>query len=91
MNIKSQATTTKPDNKTKASICSDHPQSRAVIKSMLNRRIQQSIGYNSSITVECEDAVVTLHGYFASAKDKNNALRAAISNPCIRKVVDETQ
>lgn len=71
--------------------CCAHPESVAVIKSMVNRNIQSVIGYSSSITVDCHDGVVTLSGNFANAKDRNNALRVAISNPCVRKVVNEAR
>jgi len=71
------------------SFCSADPDSVAVIKSMVNRTVQSVIGYSSSISVECNDGVVTLRGHFASDKDRNNALRVAISNPCVRKVVNE--
>lgn len=71
-------------------ICSAHPESTAVVKSMVNRRIQAAIGYSSVVTIECNDGVVTLFGHFATVKDKNNALRVAISNPCVRKVINET-
>jgi len=66
-----------------------HPETSAVIKSMLNREIQSVIGYRSAISVDCRNGVVTLRGFFANKKDKNNALRKAISNPCVRKVINE--
>ena len=50
-----------------------YPETSAVLKSMLNREIQSSIGYRSSITVECENGVVTLTGYFANRNDKHSA------------------
>lgn len=65
-----------------------HPDSNAVIRSMLNREIQSVIGYRSSIQVECNNGVVTLTGYFANKNDQNRALRKAISNPCVSRVVN---
>ncbi len=58
-----------------------YPETNAVLNSMLNREIQSSIGYRSSINVECENGVVTLTGYFANRNDKHTALRKAIANP----------
>jgi len=69
-------------------VCSANADSVAVIKSMVNRRIQSVIGYRSSIVVECSDNVVTLNGHFASQQDKQRALRAAITNPCVSGVVN---
>ena len=65
-----------------------HPDTNAVIRSMLNREIQSVIGYRSSIQVECDNGVVTLSGYFANKNDQNRALRKAISNPCVSKVIN---
>lgn len=65
-----------------------HPDTSAVIRSMLNREIQSAIGYRSSISVECKNGIVTLSGYFANKTDKNNALRKAIVNPGVCKVIN---
>jgi len=67
---------------------SAHPETSAVLKSMLNREIQASIGYRSAITVECKNGVVTLSGYFANRNDKHKALRKAIANPGVCKVIN---
>lgn len=88
MNIDVKRPTMKPDDTKEDSICTSV--SGAVIKSMLNRSIQSVIGYSSWITVDCEDAVVTLNGHFDNLKDKNSALRVALNSPCIRKVIDKT-
>jgi len=65
-----------------------HPGTSAVLRSMLNREIQSAIGYRSSISVECKNGIVTLSGYFANKNDKNKALRKAIANPGVCKVVN---
>jgi len=59
-----------------------------VLRSMLNREIQSAIGYRSSIHVECINGVVILSGYFANKNDKHTALRKAISNPGVYKVIN---
>jgi len=64
------------------------PESSAVLKSMLNREIQSAIGYRSAISVECENGVVTINGYFANKNDQNKALRKAIANPGVCKVIN---
>jgi len=65
-----------------------HPETSAVLRSMLNREIQSAIGYRSTIIVDCKNGVVTLSGYFANKNDKNKALRKAISNPGVSKVIN---
>lgn len=65
-----------------------HSATTSVLRSMLNREIQSSIGYRSSISVECEDGVVTLSGYFANRNDKHTALRKAIAIPGVCRIVN---
>lgn len=70
------------------SIIGPHPATTSVLRSMLNREIQSAIGYRSSISVECDDGVVTLSGYFANRNDKHTALRKAIVIPGVSKVIN---
>jgi len=64
--------------------------SEAVIRSMVNRKVQSVIGYGSAIKVACNNGVVELSGHFDSDKDRNNALRVAIGIHCVGKVIDST-
>lgn len=89
MNVNEQQAAMQQNKVTEEPMCNTSPDSVAVVKSMVNRSIQSEISYRSSITVECDNGVVTLRGIFANAKDKNSALRAAISNPCVGKVINE--
>jgi len=64
------------------------PKTNAVLKSMLNREIQAAIGYRSAISVEYTNGIVKLTGYFANKNDKYKALRKAIANPGVCKVIN---
>jgi len=69
-------------------IIGPHTATTSVLRSMLNREIQSSIGYRSSINVACDEGVVTLTGYFANRNDKHTALRKAIAIPGVSKVIN---
>jgi len=71
-----------------ASMHAAHPESSEFIGKLLNREIQLSIGHRSAISVECNNGVVTLNGYFANKHDRNTALHAAIINSSVSKVIN---
>lgn len=71
-----------------APMCAANPEAVAVLKSMVNRSVQSVLSYDSAIVVDCEDGVVTLRGFYANSKDRQKALRVALTNPCVERVVN---
>lgn len=88
MKTKEQRSTDQNNRAIEDKVCGSNADAVAVIRSMVNRRIQAAIGYRSLIVVECKDGIVTLNGHFSSLQDKQRALRAAITNPCVSGVVN---
>jgi len=64
------------------------PASAMVPQGELNRDIRSALGGDSNVTAIVKGNTVTLHGYFADAGDKNNALRVAKKGAGIDRVIN---
>lgn len=64
------------------------PASAMISKGDLNRDVLSALASGSNITVNVDQGVVTLTGYFADAADKNAALRAAAKSEGVTDVIN---
>jgi len=55
---------------------------------LINESITNASAMLGAHPVDCKNGVVTLSGYFANKNDKNKALRKAIANPGVSKVIN---
>jgi len=66
------------------------PASAMISKGDLNRDILSAVGGGSNVTVNVNEGVVTLTGYFADASDQNAALRAAAKSEGVIEIINLT-
>jgi len=64
------------------------PAAAMVPQGELNRDIASALGGDSNVTATVKGDTVTLHGYFADAGDKNNAIRVAQKGAGIDRVIN---
>jgi len=64
------------------------PASAMISKGDLNRDILSAVGAGSNVTVNVDQGVVTLTGYFADAGDRNAALRTAEKGEGVTGVIN---